>query len=112
MGYRIHVCTTYNVEHSIYGRYSHCNESLNSILAENCPTISYDGEYPQYAEHLEVSRIDLANFIGKLANERPKYEEWCKENLGGETLDGFIQEIARWIADSDQSNEYVVLDWF
>ena len=110
MGYRIHVATTYQVKYE-FGDFSNKSEFINRLIAENCPSASFNDDYPTFATSIEVPRAELAMLSGKIAKEREKYEPIFAQELN-DTVDNVIFTISSWIAYSDQRNDYVVLQWF
>lgn len=82
------------------------------MLYKYCPSLSWEGEDIECSERLEVPRSELADLIGKIANNREDFEKWLKIHMIDITVDKFIRYIAEWIAFSDQRNDFVVLTWY
>ena len=107
---RIHVATTYQVKYE-FGDFSNKSEFINQLIAENCPSATFNEDDHLYADSIEVPRAELAMLAGKIAKEREKYEPIFAQELNY-TVDNVIFAISSWIAYSDQRNDYVVLQWF
>lgn len=112
MGAKIHVAEVYQVKHHIFDNFSNKQDVINRLLHNECPDLSWQGEDVECSEHLEVYRYDLANLIAKICYNRRDYEMWRKENQIEESLDDIIGIFAKWMAFSDQRNDFVVLNWY
>ena len=112
MGAKIHVAEVYHVKHHIFDNFSNKQDVINRLLYKECPDLSWQGEDVECSEHLEVYRYDLANLIAKICYNRREFELWRKENQIEESLDDIIGIFAKWMALSDQRNDFVVLDWY
>ena len=94
------------------GHFSYQTAELNYYLHDNCHGAHFDGESIETAERIEIPRAELANLIAKICYNRREHEQWLKDNGINCTVDEMIVIISRWIAESDQRNDYVVLTWF
>lgn len=112
MGYRIHVAKVYQVENSQFDNFNGKSEAINRMLAENCPGLSWEGEDVEYSARLEVPRSELGDLIAKIASDKEDFEKWAKLYDIEESADQVIAIIAKWIAFSDQRNDFVVLSWY
>lgn len=112
MGYRIHVAKVYQVENCQFDNFNNKSEAINEMLAENCPGLSWEGENAEYSERLEVPRSELGDLIAKIASDKEDFEKWAKLHDIEENADEVIAIIAKWIAFSDQRNDFVVLSWY
>lgn len=109
---KIHVAEVYQVKHHTFDCFSHKQDVINRLLYKECPDLSWQGEDVECSEHLEVYRYDLANLIAKICYNRRDFELWREENQISEMLDDIIGIFAKWMAHSDQRNDFVVLDWY
>ena len=112
MGTRIHVASTYQVEHAVSDNFSNQMIEINQFLYENCPGLDWEGDDVCYSTRLEVPRSDLGNLIGKIFKHKDEFEKWATTVKLGMSVDEFVTVLASWISDSDQRNEFVVLNWF
>lgn len=112
MGYRIHVAKVYQVEHCQFDNFNNNSEAINRMLAEHCPGLSWEGEDVEVSERLEVPRSELGELIAKIASDKEDFEKWAKLYDIEESADEVIAIIAKWIAFSDQRNDFVVLSWY
>ena len=94
------------------GYFSHQTAELNYYLHDNCHDAHFDGDSIETAERIEIPRVELANLIAKICYNRREHEQWFKDNGINCTVDEMIIIISKWIAESDQRNDYVVLTWF
>lgn len=111
MGYRIHCSPVYQVSYG-NGYFSNHTAEINRLLQDNSEDIQFDGEDIECAERIEIPRPDLAQLIGKIANNREWFVEWLKRYSIDATPEEFINVLCEWIANSDHRNTYVVLTWF
>lgn len=115
MGYKLHVATTYQVEHDFkVTPFDGKSNEINSFLQKHCPDISWeDGrDSCEYACTLEIPKSDLGNLIGWISNHREEYNVWANENGIEQSANKFIEIIAYWIANSDHRNDFVALAWY
>ena len=112
MGIKAHVAEVYQVKHRIYDNFSGKQDVINRLLYKECPDLNWQGEDVECAEQLEITRADLANLIAKICYNRRDFELWREENQISETLDDIIGIFAKWMAHSDQRNDFVVLNWY
>ncbi len=101
----------YQVKHHIFDNFNGKSDVINRMLAENCPGLSWEGEDVECSERLEVPRAELGDLIAKIASDKEDFEKWAKLYDIKESADEFIAIIAKWIAFSDQRNDFVVLSW-
>ncbi len=112
MGYRLHVAEVYQVKLHSQDYFNGSSTDINRMLHENCPGLSWEGEYVESSERLEVPRAELADLIAKIADGREGFNKWAQSHGIKETADEMIRIIAEWIANSDQRNDFVVLIWY
>lgn len=113
MGIKAHVAKTYRIE---YGKenLNHCQPVINRLLYGSCGGFSFSGEDVETAEHIEVSREDLRDaievfkgypdIIGNLLMKHAVNKAY--------TLQYIIESLESWLTDSDQTNSFIVVDWF
>lgn len=111
MGTRIHVASTYQVEHIVSDNFSNQMIEINHFLYENCPGLDWEGDDVCCSTRLEVPRSDLGKLIGKILKHKDEFEKWSKDVIRM-SVDEFVTVLASWISNSDQRNEFVVLTWF
>lgn len=111
MGYRLHYATKYQVEYE-GGHFNHKQEEINILLHEYCDGLSWDGDFVEYSDRLEVPRSELIALIYEISKDREKFEEWIKEHDFDYSPEDLIAILAEWIAKSDSRNDFVVLSWF
>lgn len=112
MGLKIHVAEEYHVKYRVSDNFNGKQSEINRLLNQKCEDIAWDGEDLEFSSQIEIPRKELAKLIGEIVYNRRDFELWRKENHIQETLDEIIEIIAKWIASSDQSNDFVVLSWF
>lgn len=113
MGLKIHVAEIYQVRyHTSSVSFINQQEVVNRLLFNYCPGISYSGDDVTYAERIEVPRDELAKLVAIIVCNAPDFERKVKEYGGNIKAKDAISVIAKWIADSDQRNDFVVLEWF
>jgi hypothetical protein len=112
MGYTIHVAKVYEVKYGSNAYFKWKTDRINRFLYENCPSLQWDGDDVFTSERLEVPRKELSELIDKIVDNR-EYYETVRETWGfEESLEELIVIFSQWITDSDQRNDFVVLQWF
>lgn len=112
MGSKVHVAEVYQVKHHLFDNFNGKSDAINRMLAENCPGLVWEGEDVECSERLEVPRAELGDLIAKIASDKEDFEKWAKLYDIEESADQVISIIAKWIALSDQRNDFVVLFWY
>lgn len=113
MGIKAHVAKTYRIEYEPE-HLNHCRPVVNRLLYAGCGGFSFSGEDVETAEHIEVSREDLRdaievfkshpNIIGDLLNKHAVNKSHTPNDI--------IECLESWLTSSDQTNSYIVVDWF
>lgn len=75
-------------------------EDINSIIYKYCPYSSFDNEFPEYSQHIEVWKEDWIEMINEIKDlQNPK--ELC-----------FLDEFELVLKEADPDNDYIYLYWF
>lgn len=109
MGYRLHYATTYQVRYG-GGYFNHKNE-INKLLVDKCDA-DYNDITPECSDRLEVERKDLVKFVQEIKDNPKEYEDYLSSNGWDYTLEDFVEIFEELISKSDQSNEYIILQWY
>lgn len=75
-------------------------EVINSIIYKYCPYSTFDNEFPEYSQHIEVWKEDWIEMINEIKDlQNPKELS---------VLDKF--ELI--LKESDPNNDFIYLYWF
>ena len=112
MGYRLHVCKTYQVEYSNYGRFSNCSEAINEIIAEVCPNAFFNGEDKCFSDEIQIEKEDLLEAIETIKNDTEYFDRMLKVKAVNYDSKELVDVLLDFIKYSDKKNSFVVLKWF
>ena len=75
-------------------------EDINSIIYKYCPYSSFDNEFPEFSQHIEVWKEDWIEMINEIKDlQNPK--ELC-----------FLDKFELILKEADPDNDYIYLYWF
>lgn len=117
MGYRVHVCTTYQVQYGTGCFSAGACGAVNRLL-ENYEYLDGDDgrkclvEYCDSEETvMELSRKGLELLMASLEN-REAPEETDAVLDAGYTREDLISTFREWLDSADKSNNFIRIEWF
>lgn len=111
MGYRLHVAKTYRVEYGD-GYFNHCTETINTIISELCPCAYFDGEQKDFSTRIEINREELQEAVQTIKNDTEYYDRLLSSRRVDYNATEFADILQHYLKESDQKNDFVVLEWF
>lgn len=117
MGYRAHVCTTYQVQYGTGCFSAGACDAVNRLL-ENYEYPDGDGGRKSLVEYcdaeetvMELSREGLGSLVVSLENgEAPEETDAVLD--AGYTREDLISVFREWLDSSDKSNGFIRIEWF
>lgn len=118
MGYRAHVCTTYQV------RYGSGFFSADACDAVNRLLVSYEylddgGDRKSLVEYcdqeeaiVEISRKGLESLVESLEGESFNQKELDALSGIGYSMENLADVFKRWLESADKSNSFIRIEWF
>lgn len=112
MGYRLHTAKTYKVEWDYNGYFNHCTEAINELIAELCPCAFFDDEQKCFSSRIEINRDELQEAVQSIKNDTEYYDRLLYARNIDYNAEEFADILQHYLKDSDQRNDFVVLEWF
>ena len=117
MGYRVHVCTTYQVQYGTGCFSAGACDAVNRLL-ENYEYHDGDGCRKSLVEYcnseetvMELSREGLESLVASL--EKGMVQEVTESVLdAGYTREDLISTFREWLDSADKSNNFIRIEWF
>lgn len=121
MGYRAHVCTTYQVRYSercdfyyedfyplsdFFHKYTYHDADLDR-------NIEILGYWSESGDVWELDRRGLSQLVSQLRDEEYKFPEELEEHLAKlPARDVLADKFEIWLETGDKENEFVRVEWF